>query len=141
MAKKESQEKSPKKKKGGAYARKKGNAYELKIIKELNLLFNTDTLVSSRSESKRLDDAGIDIVDHENILPFFVQCKNTQNIPSTDLIKNCKVKTKPLAIFWNKQIKKEVNCISDGEYVILEKNEFYKLLNNGLQKQNDERDN
>ena len=117
------------KRKSGSYARKKGNNYELKIIKELNSLYKTDTLVSSRSESKRLDDAGIDIVDHDNILPFYVQCKNTQNIPSVDLIAECKRQDKPLVIFWNKQIKKEVNCVSGGEFIILTKELFYKLLN------------
>ena len=116
------------KRKSGSYARKKGNNYELKIIRELNSLYKTDTLVSSRSESKRLDDAGIDIVDNDNILPFYVQCKNTQNIPSVDLIKECKRQDKPLVIFWNKQIKKEVNCVSGGEFIILTKELFYKLL-------------
>lgn len=130
MAKKKSStiDKTKTKRKSGSYARKKGNSYELKIIKELNLLYDTDTLVSSRSESKRLDDAGIDIVDGNNIMPFYVQCKNTQNIPSVDLIKECKRQDKPLAIFWNKQIKKEVNCISAGEFVIVTKELFYKLL-------------
>lgn len=123
MAKKEL-----KSKRNGKYARKKGNNYELKIIKELNNLYNTDSFVSSRSESKRLDDAGIDIVDRDDILPFYVQCKNTQNIPSIDLIKECKKKDKPLIIFWNKQVKKEVNCVSAGEYVILQKDLFYFLL-------------
>ena len=118
----------PKKRKTGAYARKKGNSYELKIIKELNALYNTDSLVSSRSESKRTDDAGVDIVDRENLLPVYVQCKNTQNIPSVDLIKECKLKDKPLAIFWNKQIKKEINCVSGGEFVIITKDNFYELL-------------
>lgn len=129
MAKKKSEKSNeqPKKKRSGAYARKKGNSYELKIIKELNSLYNTDTLVSSRSESKRTDDAGIDVVDRENILPFYVQCKSTQATPSVELIKECKIQDKPLAIFWNKQIKKEVNCVSAGEFVILTKELFYQL--------------
>ena len=75
-----------------------------------------------------MDDAGIDIVDGENIMPFYVQCKNTQNIPSVDLIKECKKQDKPLAIFWNKQIKKEVNCVSAGEFVIITKDLFYQLI-------------
>lgn len=124
-------EKQKSKRRSGSYARKKGNNYELKIIKELNELYDTESFVSSRSESKRLDDAGIDIVDRENIIPFYVQCKNTQAIPSVDLIKACKRQDKPLVIFWNKQIKKEINCISGGEFILLTKELFYKLLKNG----------
>ena len=119
-----------KKKKTGSYARKKGNSYELKIIKELNTLYKTDTLVSSRSESKRTDDAGVDIVDSKNLMPFYVQCKSTQNIPSVELIKECKLKDKPLAIFWNKQEKRDVNIVSVGEYVIVNKELFYQLCKN-----------
>lgn len=119
---------SVKKKFTGAYAKKKGNREELKIIKEHNELFKTDTLVSSRSESKRTDDAGVDVVDPKNIVPYYIQVKCTQNIPSVDLIKECKLKDKPLVIFWNKQIKKEKKCVSGGEFVILEKDLFYKIL-------------
>lgn len=124
-------EKPKSKRRSGSYARRKGNNYELKIIKELNELYDTDSFVSSRSESKRLDDAGIDIVDSENILPFYVQCKKTQSTPSVDLIKDCKRQDKQLVIFWNRQLKKEINCISGGEFILLTKDLFYKLLKNG----------
>ena len=100
--------------KRGAYSRRKGNNYELQIGKELNELFKIDSLVTPRSESTRTDDAGIDIVDRENILPFHVQCKKIQNIPSVDLIKECKFKDKDLVIFWDRQSRKEKNCVSDA---------------------------
>ena len=50
-------------------SRKKGNSYELIIIKELTDL-GFDGLVSSRSQSKNLDNAKIDICDTENKLDF-----------------------------------------------------------------------
>lgn len=126
MAKKSSN--SPPKKMTGAYAKRKGNNYELKLIKEHNELFDTDTLVSSRSESKRTDDAGVDVVDPNNLVPYYIQAKCTQNQPNVDLIKDCKLKDKPLVVFFNKQIKKEKKCVSGGEFVIMEKEFFYELL-------------
>ena len=55
----EVKEEKPKKKLGGAYSKRKGNNFELKIIKEL-ALFGYDKLKSSRSESKNLDNDKID---------------------------------------------------------------------------------
>ena len=129
-SKTKTEKKEKKEKKGrGNYSRQKGHRYELKIIKELNTLYNTTSLVSSRSESKRTDDAGVDIVDKDNILSFYVQCKNTQATPNPTLIDKCKLKDKPLVIFWNKQVKKETNCISEGEFVMMKKDFFYEILN------------
>ena len=127
----EVKEEKPKKKRGGAYSKRKGNNFELKIIKELTL-FGYDKLKSSRSESKNLDNDKIDIAqmhDCTKELPFYVQCKATKVYPSVDIIKDCPRKDKPLLIFWNKQINKEVNMGSDGEYIIMQKSYFYDLLN------------
>ena len=121
----------PKKKRSGAYSRRKGNAYELKIIKELEAL-GYDELKSSRSESRSLDNDKIDIAQlstAENELPFYVQCKATKVTPSiSKIIKDCPRKDKPLIIVWNKQINKEVNMASDGEYVMMTKEYFYELV-------------
>ena len=118
----------PKKKRSGSYSRNKGNAYELKIIKELTEL-GWKGLKSSRSESKSLDNDKIDIAETEDHLPFYVQCKKTKNCPSiSDIIKACPRKDRPLVIIWNKQINKEVNMASDGEYVMMSKEFFYKLI-------------
>lgn len=59
-------------------ARKKGHAYELQvrdIFKDLG--FNE--CVSSRSESKNLDDKGVDLCYTG---PFHVQCKAVENLGS-----------------------------------------------------------
>lgn len=101
MAKEEIEIKEkPKRKRSGSYSRSKGNSYERKIVNELKAITGDSELCSSRSESKRLDDAKIDIADPNNVLDFYVQCKNTQTNPSVKKL-NSEVgrKDKPLAIF------------------------------------------
>jgi hypothetical protein len=102
----------------GKYCKAKGNRYELKIIKEL-IDLGYPGLKSSRSESKSLDNDKVDIADPENVMGFYVQCKATKNYP--DVIE-------PLVIFWNKQVQKEKNMGSAGEFVIMTKKMFYDLI-------------
>ena len=93
-------------------------------------------LKSSRSESKNLDNDKIDIFDPNNSIPFYVQCKATQSIPSVKKINEAVGRTdKTLAIFWNAREKKEVNCVSQGEYVILKKETLYELLETWVKNQ------
>ena len=127
---------NPKKKRSGAYSKNKGNKYELKIIKELTEL-GYDGLKSSRSESKSLDNDKIDIAqdkDAKNELPFYVQCKCTKNTPNVqEILEACPRKNKPLIVVWNKQINKEVNMASAGEFIMLEKSFFYELIKKDAQ--------
>lgn len=110
----------------GAYAKRKGNNYERKLVKEHHELGFTDAK-TSRSESKNLDDKGVDIVSDQ--IPYYVQAKTTQNNPAYhDLINNFTLSDRPLVIFHNKQVKKESKCVSDGEFVIMEKKFFYDLI-------------
>ena len=107
-------------------SKRKGNNYELKIIHELTDL-GFEGLVSSRSESKRLDDAKIDIADTMNVLDFYGQCKRTKNSPNIEAISEaCPLKDKPLVIFWSKESDRQ----SNNEYVYMPKDYFYKLLSN-----------
>lgn len=123
------EEVKPKKKRNGAYARRKGNNYELKIIKELTEL-GYEGLKSSRSESKSLDNDKIDIAETIDKLPCYIQCKCTKVTPSmAEIIRVCPRKDKPLVIVWNKQIDKGVNMGSDGEFVLMPKDFFYNLIN------------
>lgn len=64
-----------------SYSKRKGNAYEQKIAKELRDLGFTG-VVTSRSESKSTDDNKVDLIDTENKLPCAIQLKCTQSIPS-----------------------------------------------------------
>lgn len=105
-------------------SKRKGNSYELKIIHELTDL-GFEGLKSSRSESKNLDNAKIDIADTMDVLPFYAQCKRTKNTPSIENISEaCPYKDKPLIIFWSKESDKQ----SNNEYVLMPKELLYKLL-------------
>ena len=68
------------KKRTGKYCREKGNAYERKIVKELNELgFDVGT---SRNNSKTLDNNKVDIYDNIGNLPLNIQTKKTANTPN-----------------------------------------------------------
>lgn len=124
------QEKAKKKRQGGKYAKSKGSREESKIIKELTEL-GYKGLKTSRSESKNLDDAKIDIAETEDHLPMYVQVKCTRNTPSYfKIAEECKYKDRPLCVFWNAQEVKEgdLNMSSKGEVVFVPKDFFYELL-------------
>ena len=59
-------------------ARKKGHAYEL-VVRDFFKDLGFTECVSSRSESKNLDDKGVDLVYTG---PFWVQCKAVENLGS-----------------------------------------------------------
>lgn len=115
----------------GKKNRRRGNSYECKIVNELKEITGNKNLCTSRSESKKLDDAKIDIADPDNILNFYTQIKCTQATPPIKKI-NSEVgkKDKPLVIIWNAQEAKEKKQISVGEYAILPKDFFYELIRN-----------
>lgn len=78
----------------------------------------------------------IDIFDEDGILPCYFQLKKTQTTPSVKKINSEVGKLdKPLCILWNIQEKKEgnVNITSLGEYAIIPKEFFYKLLQSFLE--------
>lgn len=124
-------EKAKKKRQSGKYSRNKGNSYELKIAKELQEL-GYSGVVTSRSQSKRMDNMKIDLIDVDNKLPFYCQLKCTSNVPNYFKIQSqCPLKDKPFVLFFNRQEVKEgqVNMSSAGELVMIPKDFFYKLLN------------
>lgn len=113
----------------GKRNRTRGHNFENLIVRELKEITNDDALCTSRSESKRLDDQKIDIADPNNILPFYCQMKATQATPQIKKL-NADVgrKDKPLVIFWSAQEPREKKQVCVGEYCILPKDLFYKLL-------------
>ena len=124
------QEKAKKNRQSGNYSRNKGHNYEQKIARELREL-GYDGVVTSRSQSKRLDDMKIDLVDINNKLPFYCQLKCTSNIPNYFKIRSqCPLTDKPFVLFFNRQEVKDgqVNMSSVGELVMLDKSFFYELL-------------
>lgn len=124
------QEKAKSRRRGGKYAKSKGNKYESQIAEELTKCGFTG-VIPSRKESKKIDNMKIDLVDRNNRLPFYAQCKKTRNTPNYFGIEQaCPLKDKPFVIFWNKQEVKSgnVNMSSAGEVVIIPKDYFYKLI-------------
>ena len=113
----------------GKTNRRRGHNFERLIVKELREITKNDGICTSRSESKRLDDAKIDIADPDNVLPFYCQMKATQAVPQIKKL-NSEVgkKDKPLVIFWNAQEARDKKQISVGEYCIVPKHLFYDLL-------------
>lgn len=106
------------------------NTYETKLIHELTEI-GYEGLKSSRSQSKNLDDAKIDIAETEDKLPMYVQAKCTRNTPSYfKIAEECPLKDRPLCVFWNAQEVKDgdVNMSSKGEVVFVPKDFFYELL-------------
>ena len=107
-------------------SRRKGHKYELDIIHELTEL-GFKGLKSSRSESRNLDNAKVDIAETEDHLSCYIQCKATANTPNIEKIsEECGYKDRPLAIFWKKQkIEAGTKC---PEFVLIPKEYFYSLI-------------
>ncbi len=108
--------------KSGKAARVRGHGFELQICKVL--VGKGFAAITSRSESKRLDDAGGDIVTD---FPFHIQCKFVEalSMPNHQLIKQMKIalKDKPPCI-----IHKRAN---KGVIVSLDLEDFLNLVKNG----------
>lgn len=108
----------------GNQNRRKGNAFEVKVVKDFNNLgFNT---VTSRSESKRTDDDKIDIVDLNGNLPFYCQTKCTSTTPNYIEIRDkCSRKDKPFCIMWKKTV---AGLNSPGTMAIIPYEFFLELI-------------
>ncbi len=85
-------------------SKQKGSKLELDVIHRLNELgYNT---VSSRSNSKMLDNSKVDIDDLDGTLPCLIQCKATQSTPSYfKIAEECPLKDKDFVVIWKKQDK------------------------------------
>lgn len=81
-------------------SKNKGSSWECELIKMFKEAGYEDC-VTSRSESKILDNSKIDIVSKS--LPFYCQAKNLINTPSYFKIsEECPLKDKPFVICWKK---------------------------------------
>lgn len=107
-------------------SKQKGSQLELDVIHKLNELgYNT---VSSRSNSKLLDNSKVDIDDLDGNLPLYLQCKCTQSTPSYFKIREeCPLKDKPFGVVWKKQDKEGGN--SPGIVAIVPIDILYDYLN------------
>ena len=112
----------------GKANRNRGHSFELFIGRFLESVFAGVKLVSSRSESRRADNDGIDLVPIEGDLPFYVQCKATANSPNYhELVGNPKRTDKPLVVFHRKTERAGSKMMSRGDYVIMDMKTFEAL--------------
>lgn len=119
--------------------RNAGNAYERELVNELKELgFD---VVTSRAESRNMDNKKVDVFSPEGteenkIFPFFIQAKFTSSSPSYAKLLEEMPDNRPPLVFHRKS--EPYKCKdgktrhrSKGDFVILKKKDFYKLLNNG----------
>jgi hypothetical protein len=84
----------------GKRNKRKGNRFELEVIKKLKEIGYADC-VSSRNQDKTADANKVDIISKS--LPVLIQCKYTKNTPNYFGIENdCLDKSKPFTIIWKK---------------------------------------
>jgi Holliday junction resolvase len=97
-------------------SRAKGHAYELQIVNRLKEL-GYDA-VTSRSESKNMDNLGVDIIDNTD---FYIQCKAVEKLkPSLhDILK--RMPTEKIPVVFHKRNNK-------GTIVALSLEHFEQLL-------------
>ena len=117
--------------------RNAGNGYERKIVNELKGM-NFPSVITSRSESRNMDNAGVDIFDTkqnpnegERILPVHIQCKNSKtNVNYHKLLTSEDLPDDKDTVIFHKKTEKVGNRFyGRGEYVIMKKETFYDLLN------------
>ena len=113
----------------GARNRTRGHNYERKIVKELKELSGNQNVTTTRYASRKMDDLKIDVYDPDNIFPCYFQLKSTQNVPAIKtLVQEVGLKDKDLCILWAAQEARQSKQITVGEYAIIPKDLFYKLL-------------
>lgn len=97
-------------------SKKKGNNYELQIAQKFRDAGYVDC-VTSRSESKRLDDAGVDLC---NTGSYHVQCKAQERLSTNlhDILKNMP-KDKMGLVFWKRNRKGSVVTMSEEDFWIM----------------------
>lgn len=103
--------------------RSAGNNFERTIVNELKEFgYNVKT---SRAESRNMDALKVDIIGD---FPFHIQCKNSKNKPDYHTLLNEMPKDKCPIIFHRQTHKATSKFVTDGDYVILKKEDFYKLI-------------
>ncbi|NBW15534.1 MAG: hypothetical protein EBR82_46865 [Caulobacteraceae bacterium] len=100
----------------GRSARAKGNSYEL-AVKNEHIEMGFGEVFTSRNESKRMDDKGVDLVG----LPYHIQCKAVEKLsPSMHKILAGMPSDQVRAVFHKR------NRL--GTVVCLNKDDWYRIL-------------
>jgi hypothetical protein len=106
-----------------------GHNYERSIVRELKEL-GYKGVKSSRSESRNMDNSGVDIFDVTGALPIYIQCKSSITRPNYGLLLNNPDTPvdRPLVLFHKYTHRTDKRFCSTGEYVIIKKKDFLKLF-------------
>lgn len=120
--------------------RQAGHDFERAVVKELKDI-GYGYVVTSRSESRNMDNLGVDIFDRKNELPVYIQCKNSASSVQYAKLLNSNLlpKDKATVIFHKKTHKVNKIFVSDGEFVIMDKEFFYELLKIYKENRNDKK--
>lgn len=116
--------------------RRAGHDLERKVVNDFKAI-GYASAISSRMESKRKDDAGIDICNTD---PFAIQCKNMQgNIDYAAFLEDMEVTKDEIRVVVHKKTKKaKTRFVEVGTYAILPYEDFLRiaelLSNNGKRK-------
>lgn len=104
-----------------------GNNFERKIVLELKEL-GFDDVVTSRAESRNMDNRGVDIFGMN--FPYYIQCKNSKTYQKLhELITSELLPTdKPTLVFQRKTRKANTKFVTEGDYVSMKKEVFYEIL-------------
>lgn len=110
----------------GKRNRNAGHQFEREIVNELKLL-GFPKAVTARSESKNLDDKGVDIA---NTPGYQFQCKNMVLNPNYhELITRMPQETGVVNVIIHRKTKKaKSRFVTQGDYVLMRKEDFYHLL-------------
>lgn len=100
----------------GKARRNKGNTYERSIVNECKAL-GYPNAITSRLESKRMDDAGVDVL---NVSGYHIQCKRTERIPRFDDILIGMPKDKVPVVFHKRN--------NHPDTVTMLKSDFYNMI-------------
>jgi len=112
--------------KAGKSARQKGHSYEL-AVKKLHEDIGFTNVYTSRNESKRLDDAGVDLAG----LPYHVQCKAVERLSPTihEILSSMPQEGKINAVFHKRNRKGTIVSISEKDWMdvlaFLKKNNYF----------------
>lgn len=104
-----------------------GHNYERAIVNELKARFPLFCKAcTARSESKNLDDQKVDIAFTPG---FNIQLKNSKaNLDYNEILNSMPVNENANIIIHRKTKKVNTRFVTQGDYVILRKEDFYKLL-------------
>lgn len=108
-----------------------GHNYERQTVRELTEMgFD---VVTARSESRNLDNLGIDVMGRgENPPPHDIQCKVKKTLSNNeivDLLSRGRPDVKPLVVLHKKVKKANTRFVTEGEFVYMSKDTYYGLLN------------